>query len=254
MNTTPLKVLHINNTDLTGRRFNGFDLIEDLKPYNIECKQLVLRKESQNPNVGEILDTKTKRSLQNRLIEFETNHAYSKIVFPWADDIASHPFFLEADVVHYHLIHNNMLSTLDFARLTQLKPSVWTWHDPWPLTGHCIHPEDCTNWHKRCSPCPFLERPFSLKVDRSSAHWKIKLQLANEASVTPVVASQYMRDLCLNSEIGKAYTDPVVVPFGIKYDDLPSPDLQKKTRGKLGIPHDHFVIFFRCETDRKSVV
>lgn len=56
----PLKVLHINNTDLAGRRFNGYDLIDDLKPYGVECRQLVLEKKSTSPAVSEILNTRRK--------------------------------------------------------------------------------------------------------------------------------------------------------------------------------------------------
>ena len=46
-----LNVLQVSYTDLEGRRFNGYDLLADLKPYGVKGSQAVLAKLSRNPNV-----------------------------------------------------------------------------------------------------------------------------------------------------------------------------------------------------------
>ncbi|MDO5394134.1 MAG: hypothetical protein Q4F33_05990 [Mycoplasmatota bacterium] len=39
-----IKVLEVNNIDLLGRRFNGYDMIQDISDETIEVKQAVIHK------------------------------------------------------------------------------------------------------------------------------------------------------------------------------------------------------------------
>ena len=49
-----MKILEVNYMDLPGRRFNGYDLISDLKNHDI--KQLVLEKYSNSDAVENIFN------------------------------------------------------------------------------------------------------------------------------------------------------------------------------------------------------
>ena len=60
--------------------------------------------------------------------------------------LARHPFYREADVVHFHGLHTAFLSYLALPGLTRHKPAVFTMHDLWALTGHCAFSYDCERW------------------------------------------------------------------------------------------------------------
>lgn len=247
INTSATKVLHINNTDLAGRRFNGFDLIDDMQERGIASRQLVLTKTSKNPNVASLLISKALQTTQNRLCEYETENSYNNVVFPWANKISKHPWFKQADVVHYHLVHNFMVSIFDFAALTAVKPSVWTFHDPWPLTGHCIYPQECTNWKTGCHICPNLNRPFQMNTDRSYFHWAQKQKMIADSNATIVVASDYMKDMLQESPVWTPNLDIRLIPFGVDAN-LSNLDEANAAIVKSSAEKDKpFTVFFRCD-------
>jgi len=43
-----IKVLEVNNIDLPGNRFNGYDMIQDITDNNLKIKQAVIIKKSNN--------------------------------------------------------------------------------------------------------------------------------------------------------------------------------------------------------------
>ncbi|MRR38460.1 hypothetical protein EG829_28195, partial [bacterium] len=135
-----MKVLYVNNVDLQGRRFNGYDLLSDLQSRGVEGRQVVLTKLSDNPRVTPLLRSGRDEVFNVALHDVERQHGMDNLLFPWGRVLRELPEFAEADVVHYHLIHNDMVSLLDLPELFSRKPSVWTFHDPWAMTGHCIHP------------------------------------------------------------------------------------------------------------------
>ncbi|MEG0408617.1 MAG: hypothetical protein RR623_07065, partial [Bacilli bacterium] len=69
-----IKVLEINNIDLLGRRFNGYDMIEDFKnDPDIEITQKVITKMSENKSVSTFFDTYLEEYVFNKFLDFETN-------------------------------------------------------------------------------------------------------------------------------------------------------------------------------------
>ena len=51
-----MKVLEVNNIDLIGSHFNGYDMIDELKDKNISIKQSVIIKQSNNNKVSKIIN------------------------------------------------------------------------------------------------------------------------------------------------------------------------------------------------------
>lgn len=89
---------------------------------------------------------------------------------------------IKPSVIHLHNIHGYYLNiNVLFGYLNQLQtPVVWTLHDCWPFTGHCIHYEsiECDKWKKICHNCPQLhEYPSSYYVDNSTENYEIKKRL-----------------------------------------------------------------------------
>ena len=62
------------------------------------------------------------------------------------------------DLVHLHNLHGYYLNIpllVEYLTVAQ-KTVVWTFHDCWPFTGHCVHyvSAGCEKWMAECDTCP----------------------------------------------------------------------------------------------------
>lgn len=102
---------------------------------------------------------------------------------------------ISPDVVHLHNIHDHFLNyRLLFAYLAEKNiPVVWTQHDQWATTGHCMYNIcGCERWKTECHDCP-LSKWYSL--DRSRRNFRLKKKLlADISSLTIVPVSDWLGD------------------------------------------------------------
>lgn len=241
-------MLHVNYADLTGRRFGGYDLLADMKRFGFDSKQVVQTKLSDNPLVLQLLDDVDLR-FNSAVNAVEQRHGMNDLLPPWGSVLAKLPEFATADIVHYHIIHMNMISLLDLPRLFMLKPSVWTFHDAWPLTGHCIQPGECPGWLSGCRHCPYPDRPLKIERDVADRMWRVKRKVMADVNVDVVVASQYMLDSVRRSPITGHLPHVHRIPFGIDSSRFLPADAQTRSREVLRIPKDDFVLMFRASED-----
>jgi len=164
---------------------------------------------------------------------------YSGYILPNCD------YFKQADVVHLHLIHNYAnFSILSLPMLSRLKPIVWTIHDPWAMTGGCVHSFDCNRWLTGCvPPCPHPRRRSPFQYYIPYLHWKIKKWVYQRSDMTLIVASQWMQDRIKSSSL-LHHLPCYRIPFGIELDVF-KPRSKRECRKRLGIAVDHKVIAFR---------
>ena len=243
-----MKVLHVTDIDLPARRFNGYDLLDDLTTRGINGKQAVLKKLSDNPDVVGLFTGPGDDDLQHRLQEVERRHSINNLLIPWGRLLAETSEFKDADVVHYHLIHNQVISIYDMKWLFGMKPSVWTFHDPWPLTGHCVHPMGCEGWLSGCDPCPFLDRLFPLAHDHADRLWRAKQRVFSEIDLDVVVASSWMLDMVRRSSLTAHFEHVNLIPFGVDTRAFVPDDEKRNSRRRLGISEDDFVVLFRASS------
>ena len=243
-----MKVLHVNDFDLPSRRFNGYDLLHDLASRGIEGKQAVLRRLSHNPDVVALFAGRGDEELQRSLKEVEREHSINDLLVPWGRPLAETAEFRDADVVHYHLIHNHVISLYDLRWLVGLKPTVWTFHDPWPMTGHCVHPVECEGWLGGCQHCPYLDRSFAIAHDRADQMWRIKQRVFADLDLDVVVASDWMLDMVRRSPLTSHLEHVHLIPFGIDTRSYLPDDAKGNSRRRLGIPDRDFVAFFRASS------
>lgn len=240
-----MRILQVNEWDLPGRRFNGYDLNQGLEKQGYQTGQFVFQKSSNSSNVRVIPDI---GSLRSKLLEVEDQYALPSQLLPYGQVLLQLPDFEKADVVHYHLIHNHMMALPDFPLLTEAKPSVWTWHDPWAVTGHCVHPKNCPRWKTGCTPCPHLGEYFPLRQDYAGELWQIKKRTYEQMDVDIVVSSDFMMDFARNSPLGQCFPHVHKIPFGIQLSQFGC-GCRAEAREHFSIPKTDFVIAFRSEED-----
>lgn len=238
-----MRVLHINNTDLPGARFNGYSMLLKQEQLGIKVSQLVLDKYSHSPYVKSV---KLAPSFHTAISTLEHKNSVRCLNFPYVDRILQTQEYKVADVVHFHLLHNEMVSLFELPKLFSNKVSLWTIHDPWILTGHCVYPMDCKAYLTGCGNCPDLERPFHINEDTTALMWKIKQNTFKQLSIPLVVASDWMKNLIQTHPFGVYFPHITKIPFGIDLSMFSPVDTNKKIelRNKEGIPNN-FTIFFR---------
>lgn len=242
-----MKVLQLNQSDLIGSRFNGFDVSQLLVADGIETHHLVWNKLSDSDQSSRFFDIPSSRGATKALGTFEQAYSlHSRLQFQ-SFTLPLHRAFREADVVHYHIIHDGYFGLDALPWLSRLKPSIWTWHDPWPMTGHCIYPLGCERWKIGCGECPRLDLVFKMRADRTAQHFQWKQRLLRKADIDIVVASDHMRRMVRSSPIGRSHRLHCI-PFGI--------DLQKfcpgdgaAARARLGVLPGRVVIGVRAFPD-----
>lgn len=89
---------------------------------------------------------------------------------------------IKPDVIHLHNIHGYYLNyRVLFEYLQTVKvPVVWTLHDCWAFTGHCVHFDliKCNKWQTDCFECPQRTcYPRSLILDHSFDNYQLKKRL-----------------------------------------------------------------------------
>jgi glycosyltransferase involved in cell wall biosynthesis len=241
-----ISVLNISSGDLIGSRFNGFDWHYDLEAFGVNSKMLVgWNHESKEDWIDSIADRRpgSFRRAQDRVI-FQSGLKLGdeSLSYPWASRIFDHPWYKQADVIHLQIVHDGTLDFKSIDRVIQEKPTVWTWHDPWPMTGHCIYPMDCSRWVEGCGECPDLLRPFKIEVDRTKEIRLKKMKLIQNDYVLHV-ASQWFADFIALDQYAIA-PNPIVLPFGLKSDWAGIAD-KHNSRRFFSIPEDNFVIGLR---------
>lgn len=106
-----------------------------------------------------LLDTKLEYYVHNILARFTDNEGgYS---FFGTKRLISTIEKYRPDVIHLHNLHGHYLNYGMFFSFLKEKniPLVWTFHDCWPMTGHCTHfvVAGCRQWKVQCMSCPQLQ-------------------------------------------------------------------------------------------------
>lgn len=147
---------------------------------------------------------------------------------------------IKPDVIHLHNIHGyylNLPILFDYLRETRI-PVVWTIHDCWAFTGHCVHYTcvSCMRWKTGCYDCPRKRSyPSSLLLDRSKRNYEIKKRAYENMPNLTLVPVSYWLDHEISQSILRKY--PIhVIQNGIDVNVFcPRNDSIEKVRKKYGL-------------------
>jgi glycosyltransferase involved in cell wall biosynthesis len=245
-----MNILQISCTDLLGSRFNGRDLNTYFRQLGHDAQQCVWHKDGNDQFTWRLSQKLYRgmfyivRDLLNHLIsQIEGKLSIQSLLYPWPIQLLFDKRFLTSDIVHYHLLHNGYFSLLAMPKLTSLKPSVWTIHDPWLMTGHCVHPFTCELWKDGCGECPDLKTYMPMRFDHTRFMFEIKRRILAKSSVDIIVASRFMLEMAKKSFIFANHRIHYI-PFGVDTTIFKQMALTG-LRTKHNIDPNNLVISFR---------
>lgn len=143
---------------------------------------------------------------------------------------------ISPDIIQLHNIHDHYLNyqlLFEFLNQTDIQV-VWTFHDCWAFTGHCMHfvSKNCDRWKNRCHDCLLRgEYPKTL-LDRSERNWFLKKNLfAKNKNLTIVACSQWIADFVKNSFFRGKNT--IVINNGVDLNVFKPMNVESQTYFKI---------------------
>ena len=247
-----IKILEVNSIDTLGNRYNGYDMIEELSGKEFDVKQAVIEKRSNNPKVVEILKNKPLRIIFDKFMYYEEPKQSIKNVLSISTPaLMKMKEYKEADIVHIHMLHNAGLSLYALKKIAREKKLVVSMHDPWLLSGRCVHPFDCNKWKNGCNHCENLDNYFPLKEDHCHELWELKKKTFEDLDVDLIYPTSWMEKNIKESPIFMNQKHLHKLPFGIDQNTFQS-TTREEARKKLKIEENEVVLFHRAQNEFKG--
>jgi glycosyltransferase involved in cell wall biosynthesis len=244
-------ILQVGDNDLYSKKFNGHNLHNFLHEAGYESESVVFNKLSTDATTSLLAENnRAREGIYNKFNQLEKAYCIHGISNPFPLDLMYSRQFCDAGLIHYHLIHNYIFNLNYFPIICKMKPVVWSIHDPWPLTGHCVYPKKCERWRIGCGDCPDLRKAFSMEYDNTALNWEIKRDLLSRSRFHAIVASRWMYEV-VNSSPVFASSKVHHVPYGLDLSIF-SPKIQSAARRQLGIIEKAFVICFRSDANENK--
>ena len=108
------------------------------------------------------------------------------------------------DIIHMHNLHGwfvNLPMLFQYIEQRNI-PAVWTFHDCWPITGHCPYFDavNCDKWKTGCHSCSQHRKYPQCVLDDSNPMWRRKKKWFNmPRNLTIVTPSQWLGNLVRES-------------------------------------------------------
>ena len=152
-------------------------------------------------------------------------------------------------MIHIHNIHGGYFQTDLLPKLAKIAPIVWTFHDMFPITGHCAHSFECKKWKNGCGNCERLDISPSIKRDRTQNLWNYKNKVFNSANFTIVTPSLWLKN-CVEESFLKN-KDIRLIYNGIDLENFKKTD-KSESRKELGLPENKKILLFSANGGVKN--
>ena len=245
-----IRILEVNNIDLPGRVFNGYNMIDDFSNTDIDIKQIVVEKQSNNDKVIKLFNDSRLYSMYYKLIGYEEKLSVINVFSITTPALLSSNYYKEADIIHFHMFHNTRLSLYSLIKMSREKKIVITLHDPFFITGHCVHFYDCNKWKNGCVNCNHLDYFFPFVKDNAGEMWKLKKYVFDNSNIDIVVSSKWMYELVKTSPIFESIKNVHLIPYGININGLKCS--YSEARKHYGFKKDDIVLFLRAQSEFKG--
>lgn len=184
-----MKVLHINQSDITGgAAIAVYRLHQGLLAQGITSRLLVNIVTTSSDRVAA---TPPKNRLDYQISRLTKRLGFNDIHLTSTFDIAKHPFYQAADVLHFHNLHSGYFNYLALPSLTKNKSAILTLHDMWGITGHCAYSFDCDRWKMGCGKCPYPDTYPPIQKDNTRLEWKLKNWAYSHSNLVAVATTSH---------------------------------------------------------------
>ena len=153
------------------------------------------------------------------------------------------------DIIHLNNIHGGYFQTNLLPKLSKIAPIVWTFHDMFPITGHCAHSFECEKWKTGCGNCERLDIYPAIKKDRTKFLWNYKKKNFKSANFTIVTPSLWLKK-CVEESFLKN-KDVRLIYNGIDLENFQKAD-KAEARKKLGLPDNKKIVLFSANGGVKN--
>lgn len=197
-----MKILHINSVcGVTGTGRIVADLYKAAEGHGHECRIAYGEHKYHNApgdmktmEIGTLRDCR-RHAVLTRLCDMQ-GFGSRRATVKFLEEVKQY----DPDVIHLHNLHGYYINIeLLFWYLKQSRARVvWTLHDCWPFTGHCVYFQsaDCVKWKEGCFDCPLKRQyPASIFLDRSKINYQKKKELfTGLQNLTLLVPSVWMEE------------------------------------------------------------
>jgi glycosyltransferase involved in cell wall biosynthesis len=239
-----MNILHINQSDISGgAAIAGYRLHQGLLAQGVDSRLLVgTVKTSSDHRVATV--PRTKQLLENQLYRFTGRLGLNFINLVSSFDILKHTFYKHSDILNFHNLHTFYFNYLAIPSLTESKPAVFTLHDMWSFTGHCIYSYDCDRWKSGCGKCPYPNEYPAIARDNTDWEWKLKNWVYSRSNLTIVTPSHWLSEQAKQSMLNRF---PIhYIPYGLDTEAYQPLD-SKQCRSLLAIQPGKKVLMFGSE-------
>ena len=242
-----LRVCSVSHADLYSQSFNGLGNSSEMLKEGIEYSLLSDIHMREN---GTSITPKMLQGIKQLIIKLERLSGYQSRFFFWTRFLMLKKEFKNADLIHYHILHNEYFRLETLKSLTKKKPSIWTLHDLWLSTGHCIQPLECKRFGNGCGSCPDLARTLAVHRDRTRKELQRKKKLVTQIDCDYIVSTNWMKVrtlMTLPIDLNRIH----VVPFGVDTSFFkPLVDLEQiEIRRRHSLDTEHFYVFINAHDD-----
>ena len=127
-------------------------------------------------------------------------------------------------------------------RLARAAPLVWTLHDMWALTGHCVYATECDRWLDGCLTCPDLAAPSPIRRDTAGFLFRQRAKLYAEARPVLVAPSRWLCDEARRAPLTRDLRVEQI-PYGLDTEAF-RPIGRTAARRVLRLDEDEKVVLF----------
>lgn len=143
----------------------------------------------------------------------------------------------QPNVVHLHNLHGyyiNFELLFEYLREKGI-PTIWTLHDCWSFTGHCVHFDwvGCDKWKHGCYECPQKRTyPSSYICDNSKRNYLEKRKTFSSLdNLTIITCSKWLERLVKESFLSNKKIQTIHNGIDLnKYHRIEDSDFRKKNR------------------------
>lgn len=182
---------------------------------------------------------------------FNKENLFQVSIANTGNDISTHPWVTEADVIHLHWFNQGLLSLHNIRQLKSLgKPIVWTMHDIWAFSGICHYAGTCEKYLTKCEKCPLQKKKIA---DLAKLTFEKKQELVGEG-IQYVGCSQWIASCAKQSALLRnASITNIPNPIDT---DLFCPKDKQKVRSELNLPAEKKLLLFaaaKVSDSRKGI-